>query len=215
MRMSSITPRTILVYAALFAAVAGCAGRKQNVSPYQNVTSVEAFVGDYENIGQPHVQSAPAYLSALIFRGEHLNHSQKIQTIQVRSQGNGRLLVRGLGTSGEEVKSGTFLEGKDFWLNNGVVAISSSTSAGTAMPLLPAASARYDHVTLGLDRDGNAQQVTETMIGGVLVVIPFGGSDSSGKHFRRIKAPASGEASPTASAPKSVVPPVVSRMSGP
>ena len=181
--------RSIATWVGAVLLTCGCVGdRAYDVTPFQSISSIEAFVGDYENVGKsPSNSITRGYLSDLIWA--YPPPGERIKTIQVRSTGPQTLLVRALDANGAEVKASTFENGKDFRVRNGAIHINSWTqSAVTGMyPMGPMAAASRTTVSLGLDQDGNAQEVIEELHAGVLIIVPFAGGDARGRHYARIK----------------------------
>ena len=182
--------RSIATWACAVPLICGCVGGppSYDVTPFQRISSIEAFVGDYENVGQsPSGSLSRGYLSDLIWAYPPLG--EQIRIIQVRSTGPQTLLVRGLDANGAEVKASTFENGKDFRVRNGAIHINSWTQSTVTglYPMGPMAGTSRTTVSLGLDQDGNAQQVIEELHAGVFIIVPFAGGDARGRHFARIK----------------------------
>jgi len=169
--------------------ICGCVGGREtyNVAPFQSISSIEAFVGDYENRSRPNRATTQQYLSDLIWA--YPPRGELIEVIQVRSAGPQTLVVRALDANGAEVKASTFENGKDFHVRNGAIHIRSWTQGGMTglYPMGPMAVTTHTTVSLGLDPDGNAQQVQEELSAGVWIIVPFTGSKARGQRFARIK----------------------------
>ena len=170
--------------------LSGCVSfRDTDVVPFEENAKLEDFVGDYQNWTIPERPGAGPSISDAIWHGDRDLRNERVRSIEVRLAGPKTLRVRALGADGQEMKSGVFVEGKDFTIRGGQVHMYSETESGAMgfYPMGPMAMVAHRSVSLGIVRGGDAQQVTTTTGAGIFLIVPYGGSSGLGTRFARIR----------------------------
>ncbi len=150
--------------------------------PFERVEYASQFNGTYKNLGVTN-DDAKRHLSYLIWPNEKLDHSS-ILTIKVEASSNNTLVVKANGVD-KIIKEETFVEGKDFKINNeGRILLTKETRMGDG----GLAGAYTMFQELGLDQAGHGKlHQTVNAAGLVFLVLPIAMHDDQEVRFERIE----------------------------
>lgn len=154
--------------------------------PFAAIGSLQEISGVYKNKGEGDERYRPLYLSALLWPGDETLHHADIETIVVSETAAGVLEVSAR-TAQQTVKSGRYVEGKDFRIEDGRLLLGTQTGmAGlkTGEPLLGA----YRHeVELGLDTTGQGKARQHGWAAGLaFLLIPIAADSTEEVRFLRL-----------------------------
>lgn len=167
--------------------VSGCVYRSappDNV-PFKSTTSLNQLVGVYHNRGIGPVGGPAVYLSALIWGDKPVRHDS-IDRIEVKAQGDNTLVVRAM-SGGALIRESSFVEGKDFVLDAGMLSVTHGCSFVGEEPGAMVAGTECTKVMFGLDSRGEGKATFKSTVAGVaFLVFPVVGSSTDQIRFARI-----------------------------
>lgn len=128
---------------------------------------------------------SPVFLSAILWPKETLKHSE-IETIEITAINADSLVVRALSKRGAE-KESTFSEGEHFQIVGGRIRLKEESRMwrGKGDPLF---GPTYEHVALGIDRQGQGQYRKDGAgLGLVFMFLPIGYGNRGNMRFLRVE----------------------------
>lgn len=156
----------------------------ENDANFSNESKLSDFVGCYKNIGESGEDNSQVLLSNVIWPNNNELSHKKIKHINVQLIAKNSINVEAL--SGTEViYNSTFVNDKDFTINEGLITIKSeflgSLADESGNPFIGVASGS---TTIGLDQNGNGKMSdTATFAGTAFIFIPLAGHIDSSVRF--------------------------------
>lgn len=183
----SLVMRTLLAMMVMPTLVAGCIFGRSDYADFDSVRRLTDFEGTYQNRGQPSRFHATRiqFLSAILWPDGNVKHAE-IETIDVKAINADSLVVRALSERGVE-KESTFVEGKDFALVDGQIHLKDEVRMwrGPGDPLF---GPTYEHVALGIDRQGQGKYRQDAAGAGlVFMILPIVVTDREDIRFLRVE----------------------------
>ena len=165
----------------------GCIFGGSDYADFDSVRRLTDFEGTYQNRGQPSRFHATRvqFLSAILWPNGNVKHAE-IETIDVKAINADSLVVRALSEQGVE-KESIFVEGKDFSIVGGQIRLKHEVRMWRegADPLF---GPTYEHVALGIDRQGQGKYRQDSAAVGLIFMIPpILGADREDIRFPRIE----------------------------
>ncbi|BCA78536.1 hypothetical protein [Desulfuromonas sp. AOP6] len=156
--------------------------------PFAPVGSLQEITGIYQNRGEGDERYRPLYLSALLWPGDETLHHGDIETIVVSETAAGVLEVSAR-TAQMTVKSGRYVEGKDFKLEDGRLLLGTQTGMAGLKAGEPLLGAYRQEIELGLDTTGQGKARQHVSAAGLaFLLIPIAADSTEEVRFLRLSA---------------------------
>lgn len=155
---------------ALAVLVAGCsASAPPRNLEFMPVDDLASLAGTYRNLGEGG-GDRPVYLASLLWPDDEELAVDRVETVEVATDGPEALVVTAHGTAGE-MKRSRFVRGEDFELQDGRIRLRRGLGLAGLKADEPLLGPYYESTELGLDTAGDAKWSQHVTVAGLAFLI--------------------------------------------